>query len=203
MIGFLQGILVAKQPPILVIDVGGVGYEIEAPMSTFYQLPAVTNAIKLLTHLHVREDAMQLYGFATEAERQLFRELIKVSGIGTKMALAVLSSHSVSDFNQYIQVADTQALSKVPGIGKKTAERMVIEMRDRLKKVFGHLVIDSATGLSSVDAPVAISAKNSAVAALVSLGYKESQADAWVTKVYDADMSLEQLIKQALIQVRL
>lgn len=202
MIGFLHGTLVAKQPPLVLLDVQGVGYELEAPMSTFYALPDGQVTTKLLTHLHVREDAMLLYGFATEPERQLFRELIKVSGIGTKMALAVLSSYSVQDFNHHIHTADTVALSKIPGIGKKTAERMVIEMRDRLQKVFGagFSVSQDASELSHNN--INNMNKQSAVAALVSLGYKEAQAEVLVTKVYDEALSLEQLIKQALLQVK-
>ncbi|SFR51149.1 Holliday junction branch migration protein RuvA [Thiomicrospira sp. ALE5] len=204
MIGFLHGTLVAKQPPLLLLDVNGVGYELEAPMSTFYALPEGQVQVKVLTHLHVREDAMLLYGFATDSERQLFRELVKVSGIGTKMALAVLSTYSVQDFNHYIHTADTIALAKVPGIGKKTAERMVIEMRDRLQKVFGSsLQATSQSGDTASSYQGSNLTKQSAIAALVSLGYKEAQAESWVNKTYDDSLSLEQVIKQALLQVRL
>lgn len=202
MIGFLHGSLVSKQPPLLVLDVNGVGYELEAPMSTFYALSDTGVMVKLLTHLHVREDAMLLYGFASEAERQLFRELVKVSGIGTKMALAVLSTYSVEDFHHHVHSADTAALAKVPGIGKKTAERMVIEMRDRLQKVFGQSATSSQISADLSTNNVNTMNKHSAVAALVSLGYKEAQAEALVAKVYTDTLTLEQLIKQALLQVR-
>ena len=131
MIGRLTGTLVAKQPPWLVLDVGGVGYEVEAPMSTFYKLPATGEKLTLQTHLTVREDAHLLFGFATTAEKTLFRELIRVSAIGPKLALAILSGISVEEFWQVVRAGDTVRFSKLPGIGKKTAERLVVEMRDK------------------------------------------------------------------------
>ncbi len=133
MIGFLSGKLHAKRPPQILIDVNGVGYEIEAPMSTFYAIGEAGADVTLLTHMHVREDAMLLFGFATEQERNLFKELIKVNGIGAKMAIGILSAMSVNDFVGLVDVGDAPALTKIPGVGKKTAERLVIEMRDRLK----------------------------------------------------------------------
>ena len=132
MIGFVRGKLVVKAPPHLTVDVGGVGYDIEAPMSTFYTLPAVGSEVRLLTHLVVREDAHILYGFGTQEERALFRNLLKVSGVGPKIALAILSGVSVEGFATCVKLQDAAALTKIPGVGRKTAERLLIEMRDRL-----------------------------------------------------------------------
>ena len=140
MIGSLTGTLAAKQPPWLMLDVGGVGYELEAPMSTFYELPEVGSKLTLVTHLLVREDAQLLYGFVSNAERVLFRELLKISGIGARIALAVLSSMSVSGFNRCIQQRDLASLVRIPGVGKKTAERLLVEMADRL----GDELVDGA-----------------------------------------------------------
>ncbi len=137
MIGHLRGRLAAKHPPQLVVDVGGVGYEVEAPMSTFYGLPAIGVEVSLHTHLVVREDAHVLFGFGSERERALFRELIKVSGVGPRIALAILSGVSVDQFHRSIEAEDVASLVRVPGIGRKTAERLVIEMRDRLKGLAG------------------------------------------------------------------
>jgi len=134
MIGRLRGILAHKQPPWLVVDVGGVGYELEAPMSTLYDLPEVGREVSLFTHYAVREDHVALYGFLSEAERRLFRDVQKVSGIGAKIALAILSGASVGQFSQWVQTGDVAALSKIPGIGKKTAERIVVELRDRVER---------------------------------------------------------------------
>lgn len=203
MIGFIRGTLALKQPPLVVIDVQGVGYELEAPMSSFYALAEPGAEVKMLTHMHVREDAMLLFGFVTEQERALFRELIKVSGIGAKMALAVLSSQTVDEFCAHVQAADTAALVRVPGIGKKTAERLVIEMRDRLKdwtfstapRVSGQVPMTTTGLLGTV--------QSSARDALVSLGYKENQAEAFVKSVYEEGLSLEEVIKRALQQVKI
>lgn len=134
MIGRLRGEIVVKRPPHLLVDVGGVGYELEAPMSTFYDLPAVGAAVLLHTHLVIREDAHVLYAFAREAERALFRSLLRVSGVGPKMALAILSGMNADEFARCVQRDDAAALSRLPGIGKKTAERLIIEMRDRLAR---------------------------------------------------------------------
>ena len=133
MIGSLRGRLASKSPPGLLLEVGGVGYELEAPMSTFFDLPAVGEEVKLLTHLVVREDAHILYGFLTEGERQLFRGLLKVSGVGPKLALAILSGISLDGFAACVSAQDIGALTRIPGVGRKTAERLLIEMRDRLK----------------------------------------------------------------------
>src|SRR5215470_14424003 len=132
MIGSLRGRIAAKTPPQLTVDVGGLGYELEAPMSTYFSLPAVGEEVHLLTHLVVREDAHILYAFATEAERRLFRSLIKVSGVGPKIALALLSGISVDAFAQCVQNEDVTTLTRIPGVGRKTAERLIVEMRDRL-----------------------------------------------------------------------
>ena len=132
MIGRLRGVLAEKQPPLLLLDIQGVGYEVSAPMSTFYQLPAAGETVTLLTHLVVREDAHLLFGFATENERAMFRSLIKVNGVGAKLALTLLSGISASDFARCIRDNDTATLVRLPGVGKKTAERLVVEMRDRL-----------------------------------------------------------------------
>src|SRR5215475_11163239 len=132
MIGSLRGRIVSKSPPQLTVEVGGLGYELEAPMSTFFQLPAVGADVSLLTHLVVREDAHVLYGFGSEEERRLFRSLIKVSGVGPKIALALLSGISVAAFAQCVQNQDVSTLTRIPGVGRKTAERLIVEMRDRL-----------------------------------------------------------------------
>ena len=133
MIGFLRGRLAAKHPPVLLLDVGGVGYEVEAPMSTFYGLPAVGADVMLHTHLVVREDAHILFGFGTERERSLFRELIRISGVGPRIALGILSGASVDEFHRCVEAQDAASLTRIPGIGRKTAERLIIEMRDRLQ----------------------------------------------------------------------
>lgn len=202
MIGFLRGKIALKQPPLIVLDVQGVGYEVEAPMSSFYALSDVGAEAQILTHMHVREDAMLLFGFVTEQERGLFRELIKVSGIGTKMALAILSTLSVDEFCAHVHNADTLALTKIPGVGKKTAERLLIEMRDRLKNWQPTSSIAKSTNLSQAGL-VTKSILLSAQAALQSLGYKDVQAESLVKSVYHEDLTLEQLIKAALQQVRI
>lgn len=203
MIGFLSGKLHAKQPPQLLINVNGVGYELEAPMSTFYATGEVGSDITLLTHLHVREDAMLLYGFATELERNLFKELIKVSGIGAKMAIGILSTLSVHEFVGLVEVADVVALTKIPGVGKKTAERLVIEMRDRLKgwQLTGTTLTSSSEHQLKPQAHQATT-HTSAIEALISLGYKPAQAEKMVKSVA-TDLSLEETIRKALQGVKL
>ncbi len=167
MIGRLKGILVHKQPPWLVVDVNGVGYELEAPMSTFYDLPEVGREVALFTHYAQKEDSVSLYGFLREGERRLFRDVQKVSGIGAKIALAVLSGASVEEFARLVQASDVAALTRIPGIGKKTAERMVVELRDR--------AADFGTGGGPL-AGGAGDAQSEAVAALQQLGYKPAEA---------------------------
>lgn len=167
MIGRLRGILAYKQPPWLVIDVGGVGYELEAPMSTFYDLPDVGREVILFTHHAQREDSVSLYGFLRESERRLFRDVQKVSGIGAKIALAVLSGVSVDEFARQVQTGDIAALTRIPGIGKKTAERMVVELRDR--------VVDLGSNpLGSPSLPN--DPQSEATIALQQLGYKPAEA---------------------------
>ncbi len=169
MIGRLKGTLVHKQPPWLVIDVHGVGYELEAPMSTFYDLPDVGREVALFTHYAQKEDSVSLYGFLREAERRLFRDVQKVSGIGVKIALAVLSGVSVDEFARLVQAGDVTALTRIPGIGKKTAERMVVELRDRAADFAG-------AGMTLNAAAAAGDAQSEATIALQQLGYKPAEA---------------------------
>lgn len=190
MIGSLRGRIAAKAPPQLLLEVGGVGYELEAPMSTFYGLPGVGDEVRLLTHLVVREDAHTLYGFATDAERQLFRNLLKVSGVGPKLALGILSGTSVDGFSACVESGDSAALTRIPGIGRKTAERLLIEMRDRVGAQAG------ASG-ASIDLPRG-AAGSEAFAALVALGYKPAEATRLVKSVGDAAESTEEIIRRAL-----
>ncbi|MGD2119043.1 MAG: Holliday junction branch migration protein RuvA [Chromatiales bacterium] len=196
MIGRLAGQILHKQPPMLLLDVNGVGYEVEAPMSTFYNLPEVGGNIVLHTHLLVREDAHILFGFASESERSLFRALLKVNGVGAKMALVILSGMSADEFSFCVQSDDTSALVRLPGIGKKTAERLIIEMRDRLDK----LSLSSAAPLVSAAATMdaAASPVADAVSALVALGYKPNEASRMVRNVDAADLGSEEIIRQAL-----
>jgi len=168
MIGRLRGILAHKQPPWLVIDVGGVGYELEAPMSTFYDLPDVGRDVILFTHYAQKEDSVSLYGFLRESERRLFRDLQRVTGIGAKIALAVLSGTSVDEFARLIQSGDVTALTRIPGIGKKTAERMVVELRDR--------AADFSGGGAPVTGQIGHDAVSEATVALQQLGYKPAEA---------------------------
>ncbi|MGV6817318.1 MAG: Holliday junction branch migration protein RuvA [Thiotrichales bacterium] len=196
MIARLCGKLIDKQPPELLVDVGGVGYEVLAPMSTVYSLPAIGDPVTLLTHFHVREDAQVLYGFLTTAERSLFRSLIKVNGIGAKMALAVLSSMSPGEFTLCVQNGDVSALTRVPGIGKKTAERLVVEMRDKLSDLGA---MPTAAGSSTAGAPAAPGDPAAeARQALEALGYKAQDAAKMIKKVAGADHSAEELIRLAL-----
>jgi len=189
MIGSLRGRIASKTPPQLTVDVGGLGYELEAPMSTFFHLPAVGEEVRLLTHLVVREDAHVLYAFATEDERRLFRSLIKVSGVGPKIALALLSGISVSAFAQCVLDEDIGTLTRVPGVGRKTAERLIVEMRDRL-----------AAPQASPGAPVAAaaSAAGEAYGALVALGYRPAEAARLLKAVGPGTHSTEELIRRAL-----
>jgi len=169
MIGRLKGMVVHKQPPWLVVDVHGVGYELEAPMSTFYDLPDVGREVALFTHYAQKEDSVSLYGFLRENERRLFRDVQKVTGIGAKIALAVLSGVSVDEFARMVQAGDVTALTRVPGIGKKTAERIVVELRDRAADLAG-----GGATLNSSGAPA--DPQSEAVIALQQLGYKPAEA---------------------------
>jgi Holliday junction DNA helicase RuvA len=169
MIGRLKGILIHKAPPWLVVDVGGVGYELEAPMSTFYDLPEVGREVFLFVHHAQKEDSVSLYGFLRETERRLFRDVQKVSGIGARIALAVLSGVSVDDFARLVQASDVTALARIPGIGKKTAERMVVELRDRAAEL-GSGALATASGLPG-------DPLSEAITALQALGYKPAEAE--------------------------
>jgi len=194
MIGFLRGRLSAKHPPQLLIDVGGVGYELEAPMSTFYDLPATGSEVSLFTHLVVREDAHILYGFGSDRERRLFRELLKVSGVGPKLALALLSGMSVDHFLMCVEMQDADALVRTPGVGRKTAERLLIEMRDRIKG-FG----DMPSGLSRPGTPdVPPDAQAEAYSALVALGYKPAEVLRLLKTVEPSVQTTEDVIRRAL-----
>jgi Holliday junction DNA helicase RuvA len=194
LIGFLRGRIAVKHPPLLVMDVAGVGYEVEAPMSTFYTLPAVGAETTLHTHLVVREDAHVLFGFGTEGERSLFRELIKVSNVGPRIALAILSGVSVEGFHRCVESEDVASLVRIPGIGRKTAERLVIEMRDRLK---AWAPLPAAEG--SGDAPpVTPSAHSEAFSALIALGYKPPEVLRLLKAVDPSVTSTEEMIRHAL-----
>ena len=196
MIGRLKGLLVYKAPPALMVDVGGVGYELSAPMSTFYDLPEVGREVTLFTHYAVKEDGVALYGFLTESERRLFREVQKVTGVGAKIALAVLSGASVDDFARLVQTGDLTALTRIPGIGKKTAERMVVELRDRAADFAsgGIAVITGKGGAVPAD-PV-----SEASVALTQLGYKPVEVQRMLKQAEPGDTA-EQIIRKALKSV--
>lgn len=195
MIGRLRGILVYKRAPLLMVDVAGVGYEVEAPMSTFYALPESGREVVIHTHMVVREDAHLLFGFATEAERSFFRELIKVNGVGAKMGLAILSGMSVDAFAQAIRNSDVAMLVRLPGVGKKTAERLIVEMRDKMETHVSGLAATSAVAALEVDENNPVS---DAVSALVALGYKPQEASRMVRQVKSDDLPSEEIIRQAL-----
>jgi holliday junction DNA helicase RuvA len=190
MIGSLRGRIASKSPPQLTVEVGGLGYELEAPMSTFFHLPGVGEEVRLLTHLVVREDAHVLYAFATEEERRLFRSLIRVSGVGPKIALALLSGISVTAFIECVQREDTSALTRVPGVGRKTAERLIVELRDRLSAP------QSLPG--AVPVTGAASPESEAYDALVALGYRPAEATRLLKAVGPGTHSTEELIRRAL-----
>jgi holliday junction DNA helicase RuvA len=195
LIGFLRGRLIAKHPPQMLVDVGGVGYEIDAPMSTFYGLGAVGEEISLHTHLVVREDAHVLYGFGSERERRIFRELIRISGVGPKLALALLSGISVERLLVCIESEDADALVRIPGVGRKTAERLLVELRDRVR-IFG---VAGATSAQSGQGPAsARAAEAEAYSALVALGYRPAEVSRLLKSVDAPDASTEELIRQAL-----
>ncbi|MFP4132329.1 Holliday junction branch migration protein RuvA [Thiohalospira sp.] len=200
MIGRLAGTLLRKQPPWLLVDVGGVGYEVEAPMSTIYDLPEEGGAVVLHTHLQVRDDAHLLYGFAREGERQLFRALLKVNGVGAKLALAILSGMSLEEFARCVREQDTAALTRLPGIGRKTAERLLIELRDRLETEAGatELPAEMAGEAPPEAAATGGDAHAEAVSALIALGYKPPEASRLVTAVDDGESPSEALIRAAL-----
>ncbi len=189
MIGQLRGILLEKQAPTLVVEAGGIGYELQAPMTSFYQLPSIGEQVTLYTHLVIREDAQSLYGFIRRQERSLFRALIKINGVGPKLALTILSGVEADNFVKCVMDNDIASLVRLPGIGKKIAQRLLIEMRDHLKN----------WDVEGYDAPlVENTAINDAISALVALGYKPQEANRAVIKHKDKNLSSEQLIRLAL-----
>lgn len=196
MIGLLRGKLVIKQPPDLMLDVNGVGYELQASMTTFYDLPELQMEVTLYTHFVVREDAQILFGFSSPSERELFRHLLKVNGVGPKMALAIVSGMSPPEFRQVIHASDITRLSRIPGVGKKTAERLVIELRDRLPKTS-----DADSQGAQPSAPAAQPASNTsdeAVNALLALGYKPAQASKMIAAYEHQGLTVEEMIRKAL-----
>lgn len=198
MIGRLHGKLIDKKPPELLIDVGGVGYEVSASMHTIYQLPELDHHVTLYTHLTVREDAHLLFGFAELEERELFRLLIKVNGVGPKLALTILSSMAVDSFVECVHQDNVTALVKVPGIGKKTAERLLIEMRDKLKDWQSSTAQSPTLNNASAAIIVRRSEVQDAISALIALGYKPAQANQAVAKLDTENANSEQIIRQAL-----
>ncbi|MCU7797244.1 MAG: Holliday junction branch migration protein RuvA [Candidatus Thiodiazotropha sp. (ex Myrtea spinifera)] len=196
MIGRLRGEVAQKQAPHLLLDVNGVGYELEAPLSTFFNLPETGQSVMLYTHLAIRDDAHVLYAFATESERALFRSLLKVSGVGAKMALAILSGMSAEEFSRCVESEDVGSLVRLPGIGRKTAERLIVEMRDRLAKL--NDLSGAITASSTTQAGRPQTSRSDAVAALVALGYKPQDAGRMVKAVAADEMDSESLIRAAL-----
>ncbi|MCX4028730.1 Holliday junction branch migration protein RuvA [Endozoicomonas sp. SM1973] len=196
MIGRIKGVLLEKQPPHLLIDVQGVAYEVDAPMTTFYQLPETGQTVVLYTHFVVREDAQQLYGFAAKQERELFRVLIKVNGVGPKLALTILSGMSSDSFVRTVQDNDVASLVKLPGVGKKTAERLLVEMRDKLTSwlpIDADLTVNITQQITSPESHL-----DDAISALVALGYKPQQATKAIKALPDQQLPSEELIRQAL-----
>jgi Holliday junction DNA helicase RuvA len=193
-IGSLRGTLLAKEPPQLVVEAGGVGYELEAPLSTWERLPEVGQEVLLRTHQIIREDQQLLYGFATETERRLFRDLLKVSGVGARIALAILSGISVEGFMRCVQTRDAAALTRVPGVGRKTAERLIVDLRDRVEEMAQRASMPAAPG-----APAA--PEGEVLDALVSLGYKPAEARRMIEQARPAgaaDCSTAELLRAAL-----
>lgn len=191
MIGRLRGTLVRKEPPALLVEAGGVGYELDAPMTTFYDLPAVGEPVTLYTHLVVREDAHLLYGFSRESQRRQFRALLKINGVGPRVALAVLSGLSEAELVTCVAHEDVARLTQVPGIGRKTAERLIVELRDKLAAE-----VSFPASATSTPAPADPTAE--AVSALVALGYKANEASRVVRAVPSTGLSTEEIIRQAL-----
>ncbi|QBQ53989.1 Holliday junction branch migration protein RuvA [Nitrosococcus wardiae] len=193
MIGRLRGVLLEKRAPFLLLDVQGVGYELEAPMSTFYVLPEMGAEVILYTHLVVRDDAHLLYAFASEKERGLFRNLIRVNGVGAKLGLAILSGIEVESFSRCVHEGDTASLTRLPGVGKKTAERLIVEMRDRLFEGPREGLVGGYSQVGSGQAPV-----SDAVSALTALGYKPQEASRIVRQLNTEGLATEEIIRQAL-----
>lgn len=193
MIARLTGNIYSKQPPALVVDVHGVGYELEVPMSTFFDLPEVGATVSLFTHYAIRDDSAALYGFLRDSEREMFRTLQRVSGIGARIALAVLSAVPVADFARQIQAADIPALTRIPGIGKKTAERMIVELRDRMEPFAG-----AAGSAQAAPAEVPRDPVSEATEAMQSLGYRAAEAGRLVKAAAAEGDSAEEIIRKAL-----
>lgn len=192
MIGRLRGTLIHKAPPWLMVEVGGVGYELEAPMSTVYDLPELGREVTLFTHYAVKEDSVALYGFLTERERRLFRDVQKVTGIGAKIALAILSGVTVDDFARLVATSDVTALTRIPGIGKKTAERIVVELRDRASELGG------PGGPVVKGQPIPADPQSESVIALQQLGYRPAEAAKMVKDAFEPGDSPEAIIRKAL-----
>nr|WP_218649342.1 Holliday junction branch migration protein RuvA [Pseudomonas taiwanensis] len=193
----MRGNLAEKQPPHLILDVNGVGYELEVPMTTLYRLPSVGEPVTLHTHLVVREDAHLLYGFFEKRERELFRELIRLNGVGPKLALALMSGLEVDELVRCVQAQDTSTLVKIPGVGKKTAERLLVELKDRFKAwesmpAIATLVVEPRVGVA------VSSAENDALAALIALGFKPQEASRAVSAIKEEGLSSEEMIRRAL-----
>jgi len=197
LIGRLKGTLLSKHPPELLVDVNGVGYEMEAPMSTFYQLPRVGEQVTLHTHMVVREDAQLLYAFYTIAERRLFRDLIRINGVGPKLGLIILSGISVPDFARAVQQRDAAALIGLPGVGKKTAERLIVELRDKLSEDVAPIGEGAAVTAGGADADQS-NPVSDAVSALTALGYKAQEASRMVRSINASGMETEAIIRAAL-----
>ena len=193
MIGRISGTLLASQPPVLLIDVGGLGYEVEAPMSVFYDLPEVGHTVTLVTHFQVKDDGHTLYGFSHEGQRQLFRNLLKISGIGAKLALTILSGIDTEELTLLVAAGDAVALTRLPGIGMKTAERLIIELRDKLDALPAGM-----GGPAGIPAGAPPSAISEAIQALQSLGYKPRECHRMVHSVATEEMSAEIIIREAL-----
>ena len=200
MIGQLRGILIHKQAPDLMLDVAGVGYELLASITTFMDLPELQNEVTLFTHLIVREDSHTLYAFSSIKERALFRTLLKVNGVGPKMALAIVSGMTVEEFSQLIHGNDVTGLTRLPGVGKKTAERLIIEMRDRLPEI--ETPIETNYHIEKPSSAHLRNQQEEAVAALLALGYKPAQASKMVStnidENRDKDLSVEEIVRRAL-----
>jgi Holliday junction DNA helicase RuvA len=194
MIARLAGTLIHKLPPLMVIDVAGVGYEVEAPLSVFYDLPETGQAVVILTHLSIKDDSHTLYGFSSEAQRTVFRQLLKISGIGAKLALTILSGASSEELARYVAEEDSAALTRLPGIGKKTAERIIIELRDKLDVI---PIGAASTGPGSGPSAPA-SAVSEAITALNALGYRPQESSSMVRAVAEPDMTVEDIVRLAL-----
>jgi len=193
MIARLAGILIHKQPPLMVIDVAGVGYEVEAPLSVFQDLPETGQAVVILTHLSIKDDSHTLYGFSNEAERTLFRQLLKISGIGAKLALTILSGASGEELARYVAERDSASLTRLPGIGKKTAERIIIELRDKLD-----LIPFARVAARDGGPAIPAEAVSEAITALIALGYKPQESSSMARTVAEPGMTVEDIIRHAL-----